>query len=368
VTPERVYVAVHHRKGFDQYGVVYALDPATGSVIWKFDDGGNLKPTFSSPIYAEGKIFFGEGYHTDRDSKLFCVNAATGEKVWEYATQSHTESSPAAAEGKVVFGAGDDGVLCLDANNGQKLWQRTMEGGLHVDSNPMIHEGRVYAGSGTSQKSKTNRIFCLDLKTGDEVWGEKIEFSSWGSPAAADKHVYFVAGNGTFSEDRAPVAGQVLCRDAGTGKPVWERTLPNSLVGRPVVDRYQLYVGCRDGNCYALDRQNGEVVWAKTLQSPVLASIALDADAKIRSGPVLYGIGTDGRLEALSPEDGTLYGAVSFRDLLGKSYVHAVSTPVATRETKDDKVKRRLYVGLGFGESASATPTARLYCFANFTE
>lgn len=368
VTPERVYVSVHHRQGFDQYGRVYALDPETGAAIWQFDDDGNLKPLFCSPAHAEGKLFFGEGYHTDRDSKLYCLDATTGKKLWEFATTSHTESTPGVANGKVVFGAGDDGMYCLDANTGAKLWQYPTDGSLHIDSNPLIHEGRVYAGSGHSKKSRNARVFCLDLITGKEVWGEKVEYAAWGSPSAAGKQVFFATGNGTFSEDRPPVAGLVLCRDAESGKPIWERALPNSVVTRPAVDRYQVYVGCRDGNCYTLDRHTGEIVWNKSLQSPILASLAVDAHPKVKSGEVLYGIGSTGQLEAISPLDGTMYWGISFRDLLQVGHVDTMSTPVVTRETRDGKPMRRVYVGLGFGPTAAATPTARLYCFLNSTE
>ena len=368
VTPERVYVAVHHRAGFSQDGRVYALDPSTGAVQWEFDDEGGLKPMFSSPVFADGKLYLGEGYHTDRDSRVFCLDAATGKKVWEFTTNSHTESTPAVADGKVVCGAGDDGVYCLDAATGQKRWQRTMPGGLHVDSNPVIHAGRVYAGSGTSKQSHNNRIFCLDLKTGDEVWGEKTEYSVWGSPAIAGKTVLFPTGNGTFSEDRQPVAGLLLCRDAATGKPVWERPLPNTLVSKPAVDRYQVYVGCRDGNVYALDRHTGEVVWSKTLQGPVLAAPAVDTHPQFRTGEVLYAIGNSGVMEALSPTDGSTYWAISFRNLIGMPHVSALSTPVVVREPAGGKPIRRVYIGLGYGPAASATPTARLYCFLNTVE
>jgi outer membrane protein assembly factor BamB len=373
VTVERVYVAVHHRLNpVQQTGAVYALDPPSGAVLWKFDidpdDNRRVRPLFSSPVCVDGRLYFGEGYHTDLDSKLYCLDAATGQKVWAFETNSHTESSPAVADGKVVCGAGDDGVFCLDAVTGQKLWQRKMDGGLHVDSNPLIHEGRVYGGSGTSKQSHNNRVFCLDLKTGDEVWGEKTEYSVWGSPAAAGKAVLFTTGNGTFSEDRSPVAGLLLCRDAATGKPVWDRPLPNSLVSKPVVDRYQVYVGCRDGNCYALDRQTGEVVWSKSLQAPMLAAPAVDVHPRARTGEVVYAIGSTGVLEALSPADGSAHWTISFRDLIGVPHVNSVSTPVVVREPGDGKPARRVYVGLGFGPAAAATPTARLYCFRDTSE
>ena len=177
--------------------------------------------------------------------------------------------------------------------------------------------------------------------------------------------MFFATGNGTYSEDRAPIAGLVICRDAATGKPIWERALANSVVCKPAVDRYQVYVGCRDGNCYALDRYTGEVIWSKTLQSPVLASPTIDANPQLRTGEVLYAIGSMGQMEALSPTDGTLFWSISFRDLVEMPYVDAVSTPVVVREMRDGKIVRRVYIGLGFGPSQAATPTARLYCFLN---
>src|SRR5262245_26887146 len=84
VTPERVYVNVHHRQGTLQYGRLYALDAKTGAIVWEFDDDEKLKALFSTAVLSDGRLYFGEGYHTDQDSKLFCVDAATGKKVWEF--------------------------------------------------------------------------------------------------------------------------------------------------------------------------------------------------------------------------------------------------------------------------------------------
>jgi outer membrane protein assembly factor BamB len=134
------------------------------------------------------------------------------------------------------------------------------------------------------------------------------------------------------------------------------------------VDRYQVYVGCRNGNLYALDRHTGEVVWSKGLQAPVLASPMIDINPKNRTGEVLYAIGSTGVLEAISPTDGAVYWAVNFRELLEVPYVNAVSTPTVIHETFRGKPSRRVLVGMGFGPSAAGTPTARLYCWRDVSE
>jgi len=369
VVGERVIVAVHHRQGFTQYGRVYALDKESGKELWQFDDGGNLKPLFSSPAAGGDVVYIGEGYHTDKDSKLFCIELETGKKRWEFSTTSHTESTPATDGKYVVFGAGDDGVYCVDAATGDKVWQYTHDNtGVHVDANILIVGDRVYGGSGTSKNRQENRIFCLELKTGNEIWGEKIEYSAWGSPNIYGRNVYFTTGNGTLSVDRDPKIGQVLCRDAMNGGAVWERSLPNSLVSQPAVDRYQVYVGSRDGRLYALDRATGEVVWDRDLGGPVLASPVVVTDPKTHLPEVIYAQSHTGNFVALSPLNGQPFWSLDFRSLTQQPYADTVTVPAVIRETHDGKRSRRLFVGLGFGLSASASPTARLYCLRDTSE
>src|SRR5262249_54266203 len=46
---DRVYVAASHAAGFNNFGVMYCLDLATGNIVWQFDADGELKQIFSSP-------------------------------------------------------------------------------------------------------------------------------------------------------------------------------------------------------------------------------------------------------------------------------------------------------------------------------
>ncbi|MEZ6142398.1 MAG: PQQ-binding-like beta-propeller repeat protein [Zavarzinella sp.] len=364
VTPERIYVTVHHRQGFSQYGRVYALDPVTGKALWEFDDEGGLKELFCSPTYADGRLFFGEGYHTNRDSKMYCVDAATGKKLWEFATSSHTESTPAVAAGKVVFGAGDDGLYCFNAATGDKLWQYPAPGepGMHIDSNPVISNGAVYIGSGSSQRTKRNRIACVDLETGKERWGEDIDYSAWGSPTVDRGVAYFGIGNGTFSLDNGPLNGRLLARHAGNGTVIWSKNFPNSVLTKPATDRHHVYTGCKDGFLYCLDRHDGDIIWKQSLQSPVLASPAV-VHYPTQVGDSVYAVGAQGMMFSANCADGSLRWLIDFRALAQMGYAHTTSSPTVMQTIRDGRAERTIIIGCGIAPTPTSTPTARVYCF-----
>src|SRR5262249_49293247 len=159
---------------------------------------------FSTPYVAEGRLYIGEGFHQDKFCRLFCLDAATGKKQWEFQTTSHTESSPCVVQGKVYFGAGDDGVYCLSAVGGQEIWHYT---GLHVDCNPLVVGNRLFAGSGVGDVYRETCTICLDASTGDEVWRQPADLPVWGSPNVVGSLVYYGIGNGNYlmdDQDAAP--------------------------------------------------------------------------------------------------------------------------------------------------------------------
>jgi outer membrane protein assembly factor BamB len=367
VCPAGVIVAVGHKEGLSEFGRVYALDAQTGQEHWRFDNDEEMKWVFSSPVYADGRIYVGEGQHKDNQCRLYCLDAATGKKLWDFLTNSHTESTPCVGEGKVVFGAGNDGIYCLDVKTGSKVWHFAGERGLHVDANPIIKSGRVYAGSGLSRTHQVNRMFCLDLQTGNEVWGERVEYSAYGAPAVHDGVVYFGIGNGNFSEDKEPKVGMVLARKADTGEVVWNRSLPNSVVCKPAVDAQHVYVGTRDHHYYALDHNTGEVVWKSDAGGPVLASPVVDACSLCRRSDALYAAGSTGRLAALSPATGEAFWTLDLRLLAQKGSVTITATPVVLREEVGALVRRKVLLGAGVAANDRGAMTARLYCFQDET-
>jgi hypothetical protein len=93
------------------------------------------------------------------DHKVYCLNAATGAKEWEFTTGGWVYSSPAVSEGYVYVGSGDHKVYCLNAATGAKEWEFTT--GSDVRSSPAVSGGYVYVGS------SDNKVYCLNAADGD---------------------------------------------------------------------------------------------------------------------------------------------------------------------------------------------------------
>lgn len=287
VVGNRVYVGSAQASIFDSSGMVYCLDADTGKRIWQFE---TAKQVFSSPAVVDGRVYVGEGFHVDTGCKLYCLDAATGKQLWATVTKSHTESSPAVAGGRVYFGAGEDGVYCLDAATGKPLWHR---GGMHVDASPAVEGGRVYLGTGYGRLS----ALALDAATGKTLWSTPSDLPVWGPPSVSGGRVYFGVGNGDFVKSHPAPKGGVWCLDAATGKRAWRTSLPDAVLTAVPIQGDRVLAGCRDGKLYALEAATGKIAWNTACGGPVVASPATD-------GPQVYVAGGAGELLALNLTDG----------------------------------------------------------------
>jgi outer membrane protein assembly factor BamB len=389
VEGDRLYVAAA-RGLADTFGSLYCVDltkrdAQTRGLAWTFDDDGAMKQVFCSPTVADGRVFIGEGFHIDQGCKLYCLDAKTGKKLWEFLTESHTEATPVVVNGKVYFGAGDDGVYCLDARTGEKIWQfpegeRRKKLHLHCDSSPAVVGRRVYIGGGLDDEDGRGDpvIACLDADTGKEIWlrqtprlmirrgdstGARLPLPAWGSPVVDAGQVFYGVGNGRMTEDSRTFepAGALLCVDAATGKDLWPPyQVGNGVLNRPALDRDRVYFGSRDGYCYCLDRRTGKLRWRTALSSPVVATPAVDVCTSCGHTSTVYALATGGQVCCLDPYTGKVHWA--YDDLMKLGPV-LVSSPALVVTHTPEGARRHIY----FGAALNNGTVQALYCLEDLS-
>ncbi len=77
---------------------------AEGEKVWGIDSGyGSI---LSSPTVSGGYVYVGSEYPgpSTPNNKLHCLNATTGDKVWDYPTGDGVLSSPAVSGGVCIRG------------------------------------------------------------------------------------------------------------------------------------------------------------------------------------------------------------------------------------------------------------------------
>src|SRR5207248_85276 len=107
--------------GFNS-GIFYSfstdIKPAS-RVLWTKNPPYLSKPAVSSPVIADGLMFFGDGMHQTNGAILYCVKADTGLPMWKFDMPGelvHMEGAPAVDKGKVYMNAGSGGVFCVETN------------------------------------------------------------------------------------------------------------------------------------------------------------------------------------------------------------------------------------------------------------
>jgi outer membrane protein assembly factor BamB len=361
VAGDRLYFGVS-RGGFAEYGEVFCLDRATGKPIWTFNNDEEMKAiSISSPCLADGRLYIGEGYHQDSNCKLYCINAETGAKLWEFQTGSHTESSPCVADGKVYFGAGDDGLYCVDAATGKEVWHFP---GFHMDASPVVSRGRVYIGAGIGDVYKDTALFCLDAANGNVVWRQNCELPAWPAAAVLGPHVYFGLGNGRMDHSDDRPAGALLCLEAETGNEVWRYPVNDGILGAPVADGRYVCFGSRDGYLYCVERSEGKLAWRQSLGGPCVTAPVVARCSSCGARTSVFTVASDGRglarLFCLGANTGRNYWTLDLA-ALEQAPMDLFATPVLSAAPE----ARRIYVG---GTANATVRSAVLYCLEDHIE
>ena len=208
---------------------VYAVDALTGETIWKFDPKvpGEWARKACCDIVNRGvAVYNGKVYSASLDGRLFAINAETGELVWEVdtiidRTRSYTiTGAPRVAKGKVYIGNGGAEygvrgyVTAYDTESGDQVWRFfTVPGNPDLGFEDPAMEMAAKTWKGTN---------WWEFGGGGTVWNSIVYDPDF-------NNVYLGVGNGSpWTRDiRSPGGGDnlflssIVAVDADTGMYKW---------------------------------------------------------------------------------------------------------------------------------------------------
>jgi outer membrane protein assembly factor BamB len=121
--------------------IVYKLGLMRSSVPSSAPWQRSLKNFAFSLTVDDGKVFT-----TDDPGNVYCFDSQNGESIWNVSVIGRTRSSKLViSDGRVYFGF-EDGLACLDENDGKTLW--ILQAGPDGASVEAVEAGRLYTSMG----------------------------------------------------------------------------------------------------------------------------------------------------------------------------------------------------------------------------
>jgi len=242
---------------------LYALDAKTGDKLWEFETGSWVE---SSPAIADGVVYFGSN-----DGNMYAVDAETGETIWVFETAYPIISSPAVAGDMIYFGADDYYIYALDASDGTEIWK--FYTGSHVTSSPAVLNGIVYIGT------NGNYLYTLHAIDGRRILRFKSHYPGFSSPALSNDTIYFSGSSGRVyavdadarswprEHEFRPMWTQIYAWGLpGIPAPplqsgfLWQLRISRSATTSPAIVGSNLYVGTGE-KLIVINLESQEKVW-----------------------------------------------------------------------------------------------------------
>jgi outer membrane protein assembly factor BamB len=336
--------------------------------VWKVNVGlGD-----ASPVLVGNMLYL----HTKKDSSevTICINATSGEKVWETisnkapvvtggaASHPGPRSTPFVADGKIItIGAGGY-VACRSASNGKLIW-KSEEFAVEVPQffvavSPLLVENKVIAHLNGKEKGT---VVAFDINDGSVIWKLEGEPSTYSSPVKmttiknmiivqGEKNLFGVSadkgellwktptpGESRFYNSSTPIVtgNQVIIGGQGSGTrdftitsdggnylvaEKWKNPEISVSFNTPVLKDGFLYGNeARFGYVFCLNAETGAKCWTDTVKNNRFASV-LDL------GKVLISLPATGLLIVFKPDSSKYAEIARYKVADTEVYAHPVVT------------------------------------------
>lgn len=283
--PGRVYC------DFGTHGTV-CLDAATGKVLWqqqlRLDH--QVGPGSSPVLWQDRLILVRDG----RDAQyVTALDKHTGKTVWKTERPPINASHPnlkksfstplliAPGDASQVVAPGAHWTVAYDPRTGAELWRVRHGDGFSIGTSPVFGHGLVFFGTGCHKA----QLWAVraggqgDVTTTHFAWRTLRQVPVMSSPICVGDELYWV------SDD-----GMATCVDAKTGDVHWQERLGGACLASPIAVPSRLYFFRQDGTTAVLKAgRQFERLAENRIEGTVVASPAVSGDALfLRTDTHLY--------------------------------------------------------------------------------
>ncbi len=240
------YMANNDHTGFSQ-----SPAPVDNAVLWTAPVTGDTHE-FCSPVIAGGIVYF----VSDQQSMAFALDAATGAILWQYDVKNNVDDAVTVYEGNVYIAA--DSAWCLDALTGERIWAFKPSPGYKMNGTPALGDGVAYFTH--VPNSSSVQVYALNAFTGEVIWSVQHEGYTTGCITLHDGVLYLPTYNGSL-----------YAIDAGSGQTLWTNSdAPSGYWdSSPVYVEGMLYICGDDGVARAINASTGATEWERALTEGV---------------------------------------------------------------------------------------------------
>ncbi len=297
-------------------GQIIAVEQDTGRLLWRrYWPGVYL--SFTSPLYYEGRLLVPQVGM--RESRVRCLDAATGELIWEApftGSPSWSRQFPPLVHGNVAIYASGSGeyaaqgseraftfrgdpepapdgrevmsfiytndnpyyqrdnrplIWAWDLDTGELVWQRDFSeyGRGGNDCGLCLLDGKLYYstffGYAASQRARrglppdhNGLTACLDPATGQVIWLTTDYFVTAKCTVSGRDGRIYIGGHNRASEDTTDRF--VWCLDASDGSLIWQSDAVTSALNVVTVGERFVFSNALRGRGNVFDRETGQVV------------------------------------------------------------------------------------------------------------
>jgi hypothetical protein len=122
--------------------------------------------------------------------------------VWQKDGMKIKFATPVLKDGHLILNDEDGRLYCLDAKSGDEIWKLKVGGGGNVRCSPVLADGKIYVGDSRGRfyivqddPKKPKKLHQATLFSVDPMTGQRIDGEIDGAASIADGKIFF--GNGT---------------------------------------------------------------------------------------------------------------------------------------------------------------------------